>query len=313
MEQPKAPDTPLSSSDHFQSDQRIAEGMQAPGNPLGGPSEAESYGRQDVDEAFDIFMDLEQDDNDMGDPTAASSAMEAALIAAGTHRDAAKLFVNKIVGNAGATTFMEMYGQGTIVSEANRTRRSLNCEGLRAFDLRTNKPDGCPWNFNKSEDRKLARQMIADDDPEWIIGSPPCTAFSIWNRQMNYRKMPVDKVRAAIEEVKDTSTSVVTSIVDSCNEVSISCMSTRLWLSWVHPQMAAICKMHGVHLVTADQCMYGLETPSATDGSPAPAMKPTRHHRFTWHADYKNAATTVTYISNWLVGAARTQPIIRCR
>jgi hypothetical protein len=47
-------------------------------------------------------------------------------------------------------------------------------------------------------------------------------------------------------------------------------------LSWVHPQMAAICKMHGVHLAIAEQCMYGLETPSAIDGSPAPAMKPTR-------------------------------------
>ena len=82
----------------------------------------------------------------MGDDTAASSAMEAALIAAGTRKDAAQLFFNKIIGKPGATTFMEMYGQGTIVSEANRTRRSLNCEGLRAFGLRTNKPDGCPWN-----------------------------------------------------------------------------------------------------------------------------------------------------------------------
>ena len=200
MEKPKAPDTPLSQSDHFQSDHRIAEGMQARGNPLGGPSEAESYGRQDVDEAFDIFMDFPEDDDDMGDPTAASSAMEAALIAAGTCKDAAQLFVNKIVGNTGATNFMEMYGQSTIVSEANRAQRSLNCEGLRAFDLRTIKPDGCPWNLDKHEDRKLARQMIADDDPEWIVGSPPCTAFSVWKRQMNDRKMPVDKVRAAIEE-----------------------------------------------------------------------------------------------------------------
>ena len=135
----------------------------------------------------------------MGDPTAASSAMEAVLIAAGTLKDAAQLFVNNIVGNPGA---MEMYGQGTIVSEANRTRRSLNCEGLRAFDLRTNKPDGCPWNVDKREDRKLARQTIAGDDPEWIIGSPPCTAFSTWSRQMNDRKMPVDKVRVAIEGSK---------------------------------------------------------------------------------------------------------------
>ena len=43
----------------------------------------------------------------MGDPTAASSAMEAALVAAGTRKDAAHLFVNNIVGNTGATTFME--------------------------------------------------------------------------------------------------------------------------------------------------------------------------------------------------------------
>ena len=40
--------------------------------------------------------------------------------------------------------------------------------------------------------------------------------------------------------------------------------------------MAAICKMHGVDLVTANPCMYGLETPSSVDGPPAPAMKPTR-------------------------------------
>ena len=84
MEKPMAPDTPLSKSDHFQSDERVAEGMRAPGNPLGGPIEAESHGCQDVDDAFDIFMDLSEDDDDMGDPTSASPAMEPALIAAGT-------------------------------------------------------------------------------------------------------------------------------------------------------------------------------------------------------------------------------------
>ena len=88
MEEPMAPETPLSKSAHFQSDERVSDGMHSPGNPLGGPSEAESYGRQDVDEAFDIFMDLPEDDDDMGKPTAASSAMKAALIAAGTRKDA---------------------------------------------------------------------------------------------------------------------------------------------------------------------------------------------------------------------------------
>lgn len=160
MEEPMATETPLSKSDHFQSDECVSGGMQAPRNPLGGPSEAESHGRQDVDEAFDIFKDFPEDDNDMGDPTAASSAMEAARIAAGTRKDAAQLFVNKILGNPSATSVMEMYGQGTIVSEANRTQRSLNCEGLGAFDLRTDEPDGNPWDIHKREDRKWAHPML---------------------------------------------------------------------------------------------------------------------------------------------------------
>ena len=137
--------------------------MQAPANPHGGPSEAQSYGRQAVDDAFDVFMDLE-DDDDMGDTEAASSAMQAALVAAGTHKDAAQFFVDKIIGSSNATTFMEMYGQGTVVTEAKRNRLSLSCDGLRPFDLRTNKPDGCPWNLNNRENRQLASQMITDDD-----------------------------------------------------------------------------------------------------------------------------------------------------
>ena len=94
---------------------------------------------------------------------------------------------------------------------------------------------------------------------------------------MNYRNMPVDKVRAAIEEGKRH-------LNCCCYLYGRQLQRGQHFLhehparalSWVHPQMAAICKMHGVNLVTADQCMYGLETPSAVDGSPASAMKPTR-------------------------------------
>ena len=58
MEQPMAPNIPLSKSDHFQSDERVSHGMRAPANPLGGPSEAGSYGRQDVGDPFDVCMAL---------------------------------------------------------------------------------------------------------------------------------------------------------------------------------------------------------------------------------------------------------------
>ena len=95
---------------------------------------------------------------------------------------------------------METYGQGNLVTEANNKRQSLNLRGLNAFDLRTLKPDGTPWNFNDRADRRLTQKMIDEDDADWIVGSPPCTACRIWSRQMNYRKMDPEKVKVAIEE-----------------------------------------------------------------------------------------------------------------
>ena len=47
-------------------------------------------------------------------------------------------------------------------------------------------------------------------------------------------------------------------------------------LFWKHPQITSLLRLQTVHLATADQCMYGLETPSAVDKSPAPAMKPNK-------------------------------------
>ena len=42
--------------------------------------------------------------------------------------------------------------------------------------------------------------MVRDLRPTWARGSPPCTAFSIWNFGMNYKKMDAKAVAAALEE-----------------------------------------------------------------------------------------------------------------
>ena len=77
-------------------------------------------------------------------------------------------------------TFLEVYGGGSIVQEAENQRRNLGVKGIGAFDLRTKKPDGTSWDFSRKADRALAREYIAMHKPRWIIGSPPCTAFSSW-------------------------------------------------------------------------------------------------------------------------------------
>ena len=85
-----------------------------------------------------------------------------------------------------AATVAEVYGGGAIVDCANKARRDLNLKGLRTRDLRTLRPDGRPWGFTVRADRILAREILDQDDPDWLIASPPCTALSLWMYAMNY-------------------------------------------------------------------------------------------------------------------------------
>ena len=264
---PPAPETPLGDPAHFHPDDQLVQDLEEEEEPL--PRFADEVHDTALDHVFPEFDDDEpMDELD-------SNVMLHAFLSAGTDLEAAKLYVNKIYN--GKATFVEMYGQGSIVAEANKNRRSLNITGLNAFDLRTLKPDGQPWNFNVRADRKLARQMINEADPEWIIGSPPCTAFCIWNRQPNYRKMPIEKVRQAISEGERH-------LRFCCSLYRRQLMHGKHFLhehparalSWNHPQVLSISRMAGVHLVTADQCMYGLTTPNADGDGHLPAMKSTK-------------------------------------
>ena len=71
----------------------------------------------------------------------------------------ASRFVNSI-GHKPKGTFSEMYGQGRMVVAAHGRRRALNLGGLGAFDLRTLKPNGTPWDFRLKDDRDAARQYV---------------------------------------------------------------------------------------------------------------------------------------------------------
>ena len=97
------------------------------------------------------------------------------------------------------SSFIEVYGR-SIRDQSLVTRRDFNIQGLDAFDLRTLKPNGQPWNFLQKDDRRLAKRIIDEKNPEWILGAPPCTPFSIWNYAMNYPKMDPAKVQALIDD-----------------------------------------------------------------------------------------------------------------
>ena len=89
------------------------------------------------DNAADVFGNFSDDEEQVA----------RALILCGVSEDMARRKAKDITQPSQAT-FIEMYGRGEIVREANTTRRDLNVKGLNALDLRTSKADGTPWDFN---------------------------------------------------------------------------------------------------------------------------------------------------------------------
>ena len=179
-------------------------------------------------------------------------------------------------GDAYQPTFFELYGHGTIVQASHGCRRNINIDGLHALDLRTCKPNGEAWDFSKAVDRRLARTMIDEMKPTWVVGSPPCTFFSAWNQGINHRKMDPERV----EELRKQAIAHLHFVIGIYR---MQLDGGRHFLhehpagatSWKDDWMMRLLQHPKVATVTSDQCEYGLLTPDA-HGNPTPAKKPTR-------------------------------------
>lgn len=99
----------------------------------------------------------------------------------------------------GPTGIVGLHGQGGLARAARR-RRSLNLKGLEVLDMRTNRPDGEPWNFDNKTDRGWALRLQGEQRPTWAIAPPPCTAFTVQINTTKYPKMHVDEVRKRIQQ-----------------------------------------------------------------------------------------------------------------
>jgi hypothetical protein len=173
-------------------------------------------------------------------------------------------------------TFFEVYGQGNIVRASHGVRRNLNINGMRAFDLRTCKPNGEVWDFNKSADRREARRYVEDEKPTWVIGCPPCTFFSSWNQSMNHRKMdPVVVEKLRKEAVRHLRFVIGLYGIQVANGRHFLHEHPETATSWSDPAMVALLSLPKVSSVVSDQCEYGLLTPGP-GGIPMAAKKPTR-------------------------------------
>lgn len=128
-------------------------------------------------------------------------------------------------GNCLVPTFIEVYGR-SIRDHSLAMKRNLNVEGLDALDLRTMKANCESWDFNKQSDRREARALIKLKNPLWLIGSPPCTAFCIWNYAMNFPKMDQDKVQRILEEGRRHFQFHVLTLQDANRQGTVLCPRT---------------------------------------------------------------------------------------
>ena len=225
----------------------------------------------DVDSPEDVVADLF-----MSDAEDEGNQMLDALMLAGVDPPAANLFAARVSPSSRPETFFEVYGRGSIVAEALKQRRSLNVQGLHAMDLRTQRPDGTPWNFLLKEHRHDARRLQMEMKPTWLIGSPPCTPWSIWNVGINYRKMDPSVVSRMLEEGRihlrfcvDLYRRQLKHGRHFLHEHPASA------LSWKEPVVEALAKSLNVYVAKCDQCQFGLLTKSADGQGKSLAMKPT--------------------------------------
>ena len=70
----------------------------------------------------------------------------------------------------------EIYVAPRVTAMARR-RRKYGIEPVVSLDLMTCDDQGLPLDFNDPQQRRRAEQLLAEQQPEFLIGSPMCTAF----------------------------------------------------------------------------------------------------------------------------------------
>ena len=74
-------------------------------------------------------------------------------VAAGADRHWSRIYAASGIGSSKEASFVEVYGSGPIMADANLRRRNLNVRGLAALDPQTLKEDATPWNLSLNNKR----------------------------------------------------------------------------------------------------------------------------------------------------------------
>jgi hypothetical protein len=169
----------------------------------------------------------------------------------------------------------EAYSVPRVAKMAARMK-TLHIAGGKSYDLRTCNRSGKPWDFTKASNRKQARLEIAEEKPDLLVGSPPCTDCSILNRAWNFPRMDP-------KEVARRRIAASIHLTFCCQLYLDQIAAGRYFLhehplsadSWTHPGIVHVQTKENVATVKSDMCQFGMQS-KADDGTYRLVMKPTR-------------------------------------
>ena len=139
-----------------------------------------------------------------------------------------------------------------------------------ALDLATTSSKAELWDFNDPVKRKEAEELLDEQRPQLLIGSPMCTVFSNI-RNLNKAKCDPSVVAAEIEKARvhfKWCCYLYQRQVD--RGAYLLHEHPRLATSWRAPEIMNLLRQEGIDKVNADQCQLGQQTDSGD-----PLEKPT--------------------------------------
>ena len=131
-----------------------------------------------------------------------------------------------------------------------------------ALDLTTTNSKGELWDFNDPAKRKEAEELLDEQRPRLLIGSPMCTAFS-HIQNLNKAKRDPNVVAAEIENARihfKWCCHLYQRQVD--RGAYFLHEHPRLATSWHEPEITNLLRQEGIDKVSADQCQLGQQTDS---------------------------------------------------
>jgi hypothetical protein len=230
----------------------------------------EDDGGEDSGDADMLHVKDEEDDDDM-------VALKRRGMPDGVARDYINMYELFLVHGASAgearKKVTELFSPPRVTAELQRLP-ILNLVAGSTFDLRMD-AQGRSWDFLVKRDRDRARKQIEDEKPFLVVGSPPCTYYSILT-QSNYSRMDPLKVARRKAEAK-----VLLDFAMQIYEVQLK--AGRHFLhehpqsasSWQDTKMVKMLAHPRVNTVVAHLCQYGMKT-MGDDGLWQPAKKATR-------------------------------------